>query len=158
MGRIGIAFAGVVVLIGASLCLSGVATPKPTAKVETVGVDEVCRRIVDLASRADKKGLDLLQRNLASQPASTMAREPQEGGERIFFGQLAGFQDRYGAFLGCDLAEQEDLSNSVRECVYMAKYQKNVIRWTFLCYRPHDKWKILGVQFKDLMGALLPQN
>ena len=60
--------------------------------------------------------------------------------------------------LAANWPKQKELSGSVRLCVYMAKYEQIAIRWTFVFYRPHDKWKILSVRFKDLLGDLFPQN
>jgi hypothetical protein len=158
MNRIGIALAGAVVLVGGSYCVSSVAHSSNAVKTPPDGLAQVCENVVISASRGEKSALDLTNENSAWRPKSAWEKELQEVRYQNQLRDLAGFQERFGAFLGCEFVEQKDLSASVRICTYLAKYEQITIRWTFLLYRPHDKWKILNVRFKDLMTDLFPQN
>jgi hypothetical protein len=158
MNKIVIALASVVVLVGVSLCLSSVTHPDAVAKVPSDSLQQVCESIVNHASRGERQSLDLTNANSAWQPTSALDKELQVARWQNQTTQLVDFQRRFGPFLGCELAEQKDLSDSLRTCVYIAKYEQNTMRWTFILYRPHDKWRILGIRFKDLMGDLFPQT
>ncbi|MFZ1933732.1 MAG: hypothetical protein WCB27_01760 [Thermoguttaceae bacterium] len=158
MNRVGAVLASVIVLAGIPLCLSSVTHSEPAAKESTDGLHQMCESFVTHATRGDKDLLALFNENAPWQPATGWRKELQEATSRNQMAQLADLQRQYGAFLGYELSEQKDLSGSVRICVYIARYERNAIRWTFVCYRPHDKWKILSARFKDLLGDLFPQN
>ena len=152
MNKIAIALSGIVVLVGVSFCLSSGTHSDSVAKAPPDGIERVCETIVDHACRGEKDALDLINENTISRPTSTSQKELQEATWRNQKAGFADLQEKFGPYLGCELAEQKDISGSVRERVYVAKYQRNVMRWTFVLYRPRDKWKILSNRFKDLSG------
>jgi hypothetical protein len=158
MNKIGIVLAGIVVLVGVSLCLSSVTHSRAAAKESPDSLHQRCESLITRSARGDKDVLIFVNQNFASPPTSAWQKELQEAASRNQAAQLVDFQKEYGSFLGCELSEQKDLSGSVRLCVYMARYEKNVIRWTFVCYRPHGEWKFLAVRFKPLTADLFPQN
>jgi hypothetical protein len=158
MNKIGIALAGVVALVGVTMCLSIVTQLDAAAKEAPDTLHQMCASLITHSARGDKDVLIFVNQSFASPPTSAWQKELQEVASRNQAAQLVDFQKEYGAFLGCELSEQKDLSGSVRLCVYMARYEKNVIRWTFVCYRPHGEWKFLAARFKPLTADLFPQN
>jgi hypothetical protein len=160
MNKIGIALAAVVFLVGVSFCLSSVTHSEPAAKEKDSpdSLHQMCESLITRTVRGDIDVLAFLNHNSTWQPSSAWQKELQEATSRNQAAQLVDFQKEYGAFLGCELSEQKDLSGSVRLCTYMARYERNVIRWTSVCYRPHSEWKFLAVRFKPVMADLFSQN
>jgi hypothetical protein len=148
MNKIGIAIAGVVVLVGVSFCLSGVAHSDAGAAPDPL--KQLCESIIDQAARGEKKGFDLFQENMANRPTTTFDKELWNASARRQLGEMGEFQEKFGPFLGCEQMEEKNLTSTLRRYVYLAKYERNVVRWTFVFYRPHDEWKILAGKFRDI--------
>ena len=62
---------------------------------------------------------------------------------------LEGFNTKYGAVIGNELVAEKKFNEILRKYVYIAKYDKTIICWSFIFYRPHDKWKILAFNFNN---------
>jgi len=156
MHKIGIALAGAAFLVGLSICLAGAGRSDARANAAPDSLKQLCENIVNQASRGEKKGFDLLTENMAYRATSTLDKELWNANAQRQIAELFDFQGKCGAFLACELVEEKDLAASLRRYVFLAKYEQNVMRWTFLFYRPHDEWKILGARYKDLTNDPLP--
>ena len=154
MNKTAMALISVIVLLGLSLGLSGAANSKVSTSPAPDAPKKLCERIVDQTSHGKRKGLDLITENMAYSPTSALGKELQEAHTRQQVGMALDVQEKYGSYLGCELADERNLSGSLRKYVYMAKFERGVMRWTFICYRPHDTWKILGVIYKDVVNDL----
>jgi len=55
--------------------------------------------------------------------------------------------DQGGAYYGYELITEKSLNNTLKLVSYMAKYDKQPVRFVFIYYKPNDKWKIYTFQF-----------
>jgi hypothetical protein len=156
MNKIGIALAGIALLVGVSICLTGAAHSDAGADAAPDKLRQLCENILNQSSRGEKKGFDLVAENMAYRATSILDKEIWNASAHRQIGEMLDFQGKYGAFLGCELAEEKNFTSTLRRYVYLAKYEQNVMCWTFTFYRPHDEWKILGVRYKDLQSDPLP--
>jgi hypothetical protein len=143
------------ILVGLSLCLTGVANSKATAIPSPEAPKKLCEQIVDQASRGERKGFDLIVGNLACGPTSSLDKELVITHTREEVGKALNVLEKYGKYLGYELAEEHSLGASLRKCIYMAKFERGAMRWTFICYRPRDTWRIVGVTYRDVANDLV---
>lgn len=156
MSRIGVAAAAIVVLAGLSLCLNTITRSDAAAKTSPEPIEQLCETIVTHACRGEKDASDLILKSVLSRPTSAWEGEQFDARGHNQMTQLADAVKQVGAYLGCELIEQKTVGNSVRVCVFVAKFERNTQRWTFVLYRPHDEWKILGVKYMWIMSELFP--
>src|SRR4051812_20203799 len=50
--------------------------------------------------------------------------------------------DQGGQYYGYELITEKNVSNTLKLMSYMAKYDKQPVRFIFIYYKPNDKWKI----------------
>jgi hypothetical protein len=55
--------------------------------------------------------------------------------------------DQDGAYYGYELITEKNLGSTLKLMSYMAKYDKQPVRFIFIYYKPADKWKIYTFQF-----------
>jgi hypothetical protein len=55
--------------------------------------------------------------------------------------------DQDGAYYGYELITEKNLGSTLKLISYMAKYDKQPVRFIFIYYKPADKWKIYTFQF-----------
>ncbi|HEY4196980.1 MAG TPA: hypothetical protein VGM63_15665 [Mucilaginibacter sp.] len=55
--------------------------------------------------------------------------------------------DQGGAYNGYELITEKSVNNTLKLQSYMAKYDKQPVRFIFIYYKPADKWKIYTFQF-----------
>ena len=61
---------------------------------------------------------------------------------------------RFGVSTGKEFIREEKLGNSFIRYYYLHKFQNHAIYWLITFYRPTDKWKVNGVNFKDELESL----
>lgn len=61
---------------------------------------------------------------------------------------------RFGVSTGKEFIREEKLGNSFIRYYYLHKFQNHAIYWLITFYRPTDKWKVNGVNFKDDLESL----
>jgi hypothetical protein len=105
---------------------------------------------VSQVSRGKKKGYELLVVSMIWKPKSAFDKDILEVRTQGEVQQALALLAENGPFLGCELAEEEDIGNSLRKCVYIAKFERTATRWTFILYRPHDEWKIFNARYKNI--------
>ena len=133
------------------VCLMGGARPDGDAAGSSGDLKQVCQDGLTQASRGDAKGLSLLWQHTTTSLTSGDEQNTQAHNQ---IEQLAAFQEQYGTFLGCELAEEKKVTNTLCRYVYLAKYERNVICWSFTLYRPQDEWKILYFNWTDNAAAI----
>ncbi|HVO38067.1 MAG TPA: hypothetical protein VMV03_03465 [Spirochaetia bacterium] len=69
-------------------------------------------------------------------------------------GQAATITKNYGDPLGFMFISGENLRDTVIRLVYIVKYQKHMIRWSFIFYKPVDSWILDYVNYDDSVEAL----
>ncbi|MFN0054239.1 MAG: hypothetical protein ACKV0T_18845 [Planctomycetales bacterium] len=60
-----------------------------------------------------------------------------------------------GKAMGVELAAQQTFGEAFLKLTYLAKYERGAISWTFLFYKPQDKWFVYSVTFTGDIAALL---
>ncbi len=55
--------------------------------------------------------------------------------------------DQGGAYNGYELITEKSIGNTLKLMSYMAKYDKQPVRFIFIYYKPKDVWKIYTFQF-----------
>lgn len=55
--------------------------------------------------------------------------------------------DQDGAYYGYELITEKNIGSTLKLMSYMAKYDKQPVRFIFIYYKPADKWKIYTFQF-----------
>ena len=55
--------------------------------------------------------------------------------------------DQGGPYYGYDLITEKGVGNNFKLLSYMARYDKQPVRFIFVYYKPNDKWKIYTFQF-----------
>jgi hypothetical protein len=68
--------------------------------------------------------------------------------------QAATITKNYGDPLGFAFISGENLRDTVMRLVYIVKYQRHMIRWSFIFYKPVDSWILDYVNYDDSVEAL----
>lgn len=68
--------------------------------------------------------------------------------------QLDSVKGRYGKILGYELIKEEKIKESFLKYTYIMKYEKHIIRWKFIFYKPEDKWLLNSFNFDDSINEL----
>ena len=56
---------------------------------------------------------------------------------------------RFGVTIGVELAEIEEVGDSLMLITYIQKYEKHLLRWKFYFYKPKDGWVLNTFYFDD---------
>jgi hypothetical protein len=67
---------------------------------------------------------------------------------------LKAFRGKYGEPLGWELVHENRVNETLRRCVYLFKYETNVLCWEFVFYRPHDDWKLISWHYSESLDGL----
>lgn len=67
---------------------------------------------------------------------------------------LEAFNTKYGSLIGNELVEEKKFNETLRKYIYITKYDKTILCWSFIFYRPHDKWKVLTFNFNNRENTL----
>jgi hypothetical protein len=68
--------------------------------------------------------------------------------------QLNTVAPRFGGIVGYEFISEEKVGNFILRYTYVVKYQKHIIRWVFILYKPQNAWVINIVKFDDNIKAL----
>ena len=68
--------------------------------------------------------------------------------------QMPIINQRFGKSIGYDFVEKETLGNSLVQYVYLQKFEKHVMVWRFIFYKPNDKWLFNTFYFNDQVKPL----
>jgi len=63
--------------------------------------------------------------------------------------QLGTVTALIGDFFGYELMRKEQLAPSLVSLTYLVKHKRQPLYYTFVFYKPNDKWQILNVRFDD---------
>ncbi len=74
--------------------------------------------------------------------------------ENQLLGQADTIRDSYGDPLGYVLMSMANLKDTVLRAVYVVKYERHLIRWTFIFYKPYDSWILDFFNYDDSIEAL----
>ena len=68
--------------------------------------------------------------------------------------QIPAIAQRFGRSIGYDFVEEEQLGESLIQYVYLQKFEKHVMVWRFIFYKPKDKWLLNTWYFNDQVEPL----
>jgi len=72
--------------------------------------------------------------------------------------QLTNFLGLVGDYYGYEKITEKSVGKSFRLISYMIKYDRQPIRFTFVFYKPKDKWQIQNFQFDDNLDDELQES
>ncbi|WP_299788419.1 hypothetical protein [uncultured Shewanella sp.] len=68
--------------------------------------------------------------------------------------KIPAIAQRFGKSIGYDFVEEEQLGESLIQYVYLQKFEKHVMVWRFIFYKPKDKWLLNTWYFNDQIQLL----
>lgn len=68
--------------------------------------------------------------------------------------QLDSVKGRYGKILGYELIKEEKIKDTFIKYTYVMKYEKHIIRWKYIFYKPEEKWILNSFNFDDSINKL----
>lgn len=68
--------------------------------------------------------------------------------------QLPVISQRYGQTIGYDFVETQEIGDSVLQYIYLQKFEKHILIWKFIFYKPKDKWFLNTWSFNDSIRSL----
>lgn len=87
-----------------------------------------------IASGHTSEGLDLLKPYI-----QTPESEFEVMKEQLSL-QAPAIEKRFGKSIGYELADIEEIGNSLMLVMYIQKYEKHIMRWKFYFYKPTNEW------------------
>ncbi|MFZ1984665.1 MAG: hypothetical protein WAU91_09655 [Desulfatitalea sp.] len=68
--------------------------------------------------------------------------------------QLPAMDERFGPSIGWDFVTVEKVGETLRQFVYLQKFERHVMVWRFIFYRPRDLWMLNTFYFDDRVQLL----
>lgn len=63
-----------------------------------------------------------------------------------------------GNYNGYELITERNIGNNLKLASFMTKYDRQPIRWTFILYKPKDKWQVQNLKYDDKLGDELEES
>ena len=63
--------------------------------------------------------------------------------------QLKSLTDMLGEYYGFEPMEENTVSPSLKEIKFLVKYEREPLQFTFLLYKPKDKWMVENFSFNE---------
>ena len=63
--------------------------------------------------------------------------------------QLDAYADKFGFPIGFELVKEEKISELLVRYTYLEKYEANVLRWTFVFYKPKGEWLFQSLSWDE---------
>ena len=86
--------------------------------------------------------------------AMSISKEDVDSLENQLVSQAATIKDSYGDPIGFVLISKDNLKDTILKAVYVVKYERHLIRWTFIFYKPYDSWILDYFNYDDSIEAL----
>ncbi len=77
-----------------------------------------------------------------------MMEDSRDAIDNVVF-QLKNFIDLIGNYNGFEKIREKDLTTSLKFYTYLVKYERQPLRFTFLLYKPSEKWQLQNFKFDD---------
>jgi hypothetical protein len=68
--------------------------------------------------------------------------------------QLPFIRQRFGKAIGSEFVKDEKVGTSLRQLVYLQRFEKHAVRWVFIFYRGEENWLLNSFWFDDNSLAL----
>jgi len=72
--------------------------------------------------------------------------------------QLTSFLGLVGEYYGYELITEKSVGKSFKLVSYMVKYDRQPMRFTFVFYKPKDKWQVQNFQYDDNLDVELEES
>ena len=104
--------------------------------------------MVELAAGRVMKGLERLR------PYNVYPKEEFDAMLAKTQEQLPAMQQRFGSPIGWDFVIVEKVGDSLRQFVFLQKFERLVMVWRFIFYRPRDQWMLNTFYYDDRVQLL----
>ena len=140
-------------ILGSTLLLAGATLPDsqtpPALKTER-DVQSLCENALSHVVEGD-----LAQGVATLRPyATSISKEDVDSLENQLLGQEGTIKQSYGDAIGYLLISRENLKDAILKLVYVVKYERHLIRWSFIFYKPYDSWILDYFNYDDDIEAL----
>lgn len=68
--------------------------------------------------------------------------------------QLDAYTERFGFPIGGQLVKQREIKDLLIEYTYLEKYESNLLRWSFIFYKPQNKWIFQSLSWDENVQAV----
>ena len=68
--------------------------------------------------------------------------------------QMPELHQRFGDTIGYDFVTVEKIGDTLRQYVYLQKFETHVLVWRFIFYKPRDTWQLNTFYFDDKVQML----
>ncbi len=72
--------------------------------------------------------------------------------------QLTSFIGLVGKYYGYEKITEKGVGKSFKLVSYMLKYDRQPVRFTFVFYKPNDKWQVQNFQYDDSLDDELEES
>jgi hypothetical protein len=86
--------------------------------------------------------------------ALSISKSDMDSLENQLLGQADTIRESYGDPIGYVLISKANLKDTVLRVVYVVKYERHLIRWTFIFYKPYDSWILDFFNYDDSIEDL----
>lgn len=137
------------------LCVLGVmllpAVILPAQEVRTPdGVKAVCETFLEYIQEGDyNRAFSYLQSKPTSIPKNEFSQI-----EVSTIQQANTIRDLYGEVITIRLISEENVAGTAMKLVYLVVRENLPIRWKFIYYKPEREWKLVSIEFDDLLEEL----
>ena len=112
-------------------------------------MQDYCERIMNHLQRIDVDGaFDLIMSQWLFDPAEIDSVREKTAE------QLAGLSDRFGDSLAVAEVGNERVGELAIRFTYVIKYERHLIRWLFVFYKPRTKWILNSFWWDDSISEL----
>ena len=140
-------------ILGSSLLLTGANKSEPQAPpdLRTEGdIQDLCENALSHIVDGDvAKGIAILRPY-----ALSISKSDMDSLENQLVGQAETIRESYGDPIGYVLISRVNLKDTVLKTVYVVKYERHLIRWTFIFYKPYDSWILDFFNYDDSIEDL----
>jgi hypothetical protein len=101
---------------------------------------KLCEESLAIFAKGENdKGFALLQDAYAKTPSENELAIMQKS----YSETIARFSATAGQPIGYELIDEKNIGDSLQKKVYLLKFERNVLRFSYVFYRARDSWKIL---------------
>lgn len=133
--------------LSALLPLQAFAEARSLASIEKT--KELAEAVMsDVGNNAMLKGLALLKPYVMFSEAEFNAQMNNVSS------QLPVMDQHYGKSLGYDFVSKELIGDTLVKYIFLQKFERHLMTWHFIFYKPKDKWLLNTFYFNDDSAAL----
>jgi len=140
-------------ILGAAVLLTGATSPDsqaPPALRTEKDVQSLCENALSHIVNGDlAEGVATLRPY-----ATNISKDDVDSLENQLLGQEGTIRQSYGDAIGSVLISRENLKDTILKVVYVVKYERHLIRWSFIFYKPYDSWILDYFNYDDDIEAL----